>query len=173
MIVDIQTRRLRTIGQLRAFVEGNEAVDFQPENRDEAYGFVREALERYGYRSLGKRDKGAVLRFLVTATGISRQQMERLVRQWRETGAIRDRRGGSRGRPFARRYTAADIRLLAEVDEAFGQMRTVQGEMRVKRMSGASSGDDRGHPDKAATHNRAVPSLRRGRRCCGLPAREP
>ena len=120
--MDIQTRRLRTIGQLRAFVEGNEAVDFQPENRDEAYGFVREALERYGYRSLGKRDKGAVLRFLITATGISRQQMERLVRQWRETGAIRDRRGGSRGRPFARRYTAADIRLLAEVDEAFGQM---------------------------------------------------
>ena len=122
MIVDIQTRRLRTIGQLRAFVEGNEAVDFQPEDRDEAYGFVREALERYGYRGLGKRDKGVVLRFLVTATGISRQQMERLVRQWRETGSIRDRRGGSRGRPFARRYTAADIRLLAEVDEAFGQM---------------------------------------------------
>ena len=30
MIVDIQTRRLRTIGQFRAFVEGNEAVDFRP-----------------------------------------------------------------------------------------------------------------------------------------------
>ncbi len=37
MIVDIQTRRLRTIGQLRAFVEGNEAVDFQPRDREEAY----------------------------------------------------------------------------------------------------------------------------------------
>ena len=81
MIVDIQTRRLRTIGQLRAFVEGNEAVDFQPRNRDEAYGFVRETLERFGYRGLGKRDKGVVLKFLAAATGISRQQMERLVRQ--------------------------------------------------------------------------------------------
>ena len=30
MIVDIQTRRLRTIGQLRAFIEGNEAVVFHP-----------------------------------------------------------------------------------------------------------------------------------------------
>ena len=40
MIVDIQTRRLRTIGQLRAFVEGNEAVDIQPRDRGEAYGFV-------------------------------------------------------------------------------------------------------------------------------------
>ena len=122
MIVDIQTRRLRTIGQLRAFVEGNEAVDFQPRDRDEAYGFVRDTPERFGYRRLGKRDKGVVLRFLVAATGISLKQTERLVRQWRETGAVRDRRGGGRGRPFARKYAAADIRLLAEVDEAFGQM---------------------------------------------------
>ncbi|MCY3841353.1 MAG: integrase, partial [Gammaproteobacteria bacterium] len=85
--MDIQTR-LRTMGQLRAFVEGNEAVDFQPESRDEAYGFVRDILERFGYRGLGRRDKGVVLRFLVAATGQSRQQMERLVRQWRETGSI-------------------------------------------------------------------------------------
>ena len=122
MIVDIQTRRLRTIGQLRAFVEGNEAVDFQPRDREEAYGFVRDTLERFGYRHLGKHDKGVVLKFLVAATGISLKQTERLVRQWRETGAVRDRRGGSRGRPFARRYTPVDIRLLADVDEAYGQM---------------------------------------------------
>ena len=63
-----------------------------------------------------------VLKFLVAATGISLKQTERLVRQWRETGAVRDRRGGSRGRPFARRYTPVDIRLLADVDEAYGQM---------------------------------------------------
>ena len=49
MIVDIQTRRLRTIGQLRAFVGGNEALDFQPRDRDEAYAFVRDTLERFSY----------------------------------------------------------------------------------------------------------------------------
>ena len=97
-------------------------MDFQPRDREEAYGFVRDTLDRFGYRHLGKHDKGVVLKFLVAATGISLQQTERLVRQWRETGAVRDRRGGSRGRPFARKYTAADIRLLAEVDEAYGQM---------------------------------------------------
>ena len=122
MIVDIQTRRLRTIGQLRAFVEGNAAVDFQPRDREEAYGFVRDALERFGYRRLGKRDRGVVLGFLVAATSISRPQMERLVRQCRDTGEVRDRRADGPGRPFARRYTAADIRLLAEVDELYGQM---------------------------------------------------
>ena len=34
------------MGQLRAFVEGNEAVDFQPKDRNEAYGFVRETPGR-------------------------------------------------------------------------------------------------------------------------------
>ena len=66
--------------------------------------------------------QGVVLRFLIAVTGISRKQMERLVRQWRDSGTIRDRRGGNRGRPLVRKYAAADIRLLVEVDEAFGQM---------------------------------------------------
>ena len=48
MIVDIQTRRLRTIGQLCAFIEGNEAVIFQPQDRDGVYTFIRETLVRFG-----------------------------------------------------------------------------------------------------------------------------
>ena len=81
MIVDIRTRRLRTIEQFRAFAEGNEAVDLQPRDRDEAYGFARDTLERFGHRRLGKRDKGVVPRLPVAATGISRKQTERLVRE--------------------------------------------------------------------------------------------
>ncbi len=120
--MDLQTRRLRTIEQLHAFTEGNETVTFQPEDRERAYAFIGEILTRFGYRGLGKADKGVVLRFLLTVTGFSRQQLERLVRQWRASGTIRDRRGGNRGRPFARRYTVQDIRLLADIDAAFGQM---------------------------------------------------
>ncbi len=76
--------------------------------------------------------------------------MDRLVRQWRETGGIEDRRGGNRGRPFGRVYTPADVRLLAEVDEAFGRMsglatcellrrqHEVFGEARFGRLAGIS-----------------------------------
>lgn len=35
------------IGQLRAFVEGSEAVDLQPYDRADAYGFARNTLERF------------------------------------------------------------------------------------------------------------------------------
>ncbi len=152
MIVDIQTRRLRTLGQLRAFVHGNEAVDFQPQARTQAYRLVRDTLERFSYRTLGKTDKGVVLRFLVCATGYSRPQTERLVRQWCQSGRIRDRRDGTRGRPFVRRYTGADIRRLAEVDRAYGQMSglatrailrrqfEVFGDPRYQRLAGLSNG---------------------------------
>ena len=119
--MDIQTRRLRPIGQLSTFVEGSGTVVYQPQSRKEAYAFVREVLG-LGYQGLGKGDKGVVLAFLVTVTGFTRKQMERLVRQWCETGGVRDRRGGNCGRPFARRCTLQDIRLLAAVDAAFGQM---------------------------------------------------
>ena len=107
---------------LRAFVEGSATVTFQPKNRQGAYALVCQILTRFGYRQLGKTDQGVVLGVLISVTGFSRQQVERLVRQWRDTGTIRDRRGGNRGRPCARRYTAQDVRLLAEVDAVFGQM---------------------------------------------------
>ena len=67
----LQTRRLRSIEQVRAFVEGNEAVDYGHRDRESAYGFVGELLGRLRYRTLGKRDKGMVRRFLAKATGIS------------------------------------------------------------------------------------------------------
>ena len=42
--------------------------------------------------------------------------------QFLKTGQIVHRRGGASRRPFEQRYTAADIRLRAEVDATLGQM---------------------------------------------------
>ena len=123
MIVTLQTHRLHTMEQVRAFVEGNEAVDYKHQDRASAYAFC-EASCSVGsvtghWASATRAPCGA---FCPGTTGISGVQIDRLIRQWRETGRIKDRRGGNRGRPFERRYTPADIRLLATVDEAFGQM---------------------------------------------------
>ena len=72
--------------------------------------------------------------------------------QHRSTGRIRDRRGGGPSRPFVRRYTAADVRLLAEVDAALGQrcgpatravlrrQFEVFGDGRFERLAGLSNG---------------------------------
>lgn len=121
MIVTLQTERVRTLEQVRAFVQGSEAVDFVDSDREGLYTLVRRTLVRLDYHRLGKADKGALKRYLQKVTGMSRAQLTRLIAQQRRTGRIEDRRGPP-ARPFGRRYTRADIRLLAEVDAALGQM---------------------------------------------------
>ncbi len=116
------TERLRTVEQIRDFLDGNGEVEFRPRDRDEAYGFVRRTLVRLDYDALGRAGKGTVREFLGKATGLSRAQVTRLIAQYRATGRIEDRRAANSGRPFACVYTAADIRLLADADEIGGQL---------------------------------------------------
>ena len=118
MILSLHVERLRTPEQIRAFLNGSEPMDFNPVSRDEAYAFVSRTLSRFGYARLGKPDRGLVKGFLAKATGLSRAQLTRLVRQFLTTGRIAVRRGG----PSSARHTAADIRLLAEADATLGQM---------------------------------------------------
>ena len=49
-----RTRRLRGIGQVRAFVEGNESVDHEHRDRESAYAFAGEQLRWLGYHSRGR-----------------------------------------------------------------------------------------------------------------------
>ena len=122
MIVTLHTERVRTLEEVRAFVEGSEAVDFAVSDREGIYRLIRRTLVQLDYRCLGKPDKGLVKRYLGKVTGLSRAQLTRLIAQHRVTGRIEDRRGGPPAKPFARRYTRTDIRRLAEVDTALGQM---------------------------------------------------
>ena len=152
MIVTLQTERVRTLEQVRAFVEGSEAVDFAGCEREGVYTLVRRTLVKLDYHRLGKPDKGLVKRYLGKVTGLSRAQLTRLIGQHRCTGRIEDRRGGAPARPFERRYTPSDIRLLAQVDAELGQMSgsatravlrrawTVFGDPRFERLAGLSNG---------------------------------
>ena len=148
----LRTERIRTLDQMRAFVEGNEPADFEFTDRTSAYAVIRRTLVRFEYHTLRKPDKGLVRRFLEKATGFSEAQMDRLIAQHRRTGGIRDHRRKPPAKPFPRRYTAYDAALLAEVDEAFGQlsgpatkvilwrMRHVYGDERFERLAGISNG---------------------------------
>ena len=112
----LQTGRLRSMEQLRAFVEGSEPVDCKPEDRAAAYGLVRRTLARFDHHRLGRADKGVARARIGKVCGFSAAQTTRLIRRHAETGAVEDRRGRNGGRPFGTVYTPADVRLLAEVE---------------------------------------------------------
>ena len=147
----LKTQGLQTLEQIRAFLEGTEALNFDAPARESAYDWITAELRRFGYLRLSKSDKGLVRRYLEKVTGISRAQMTRLIQQFRDHGQIRDRRGPP-AKPFAKRYTQADIRLLAEIDALHGTLSgpatrklcerayEVFGDVRYQRLAGISNG---------------------------------
>ena len=101
---------LRSIDQLRDFLEGTQAVAFTVvTNKDERYQWMQRTLIRFGYRQLSKADKGIVIRYLIKISGYSRQQVSRLIGQYVHCGRLRRRQCTIRG--FQRRYTDEDVAL--------------------------------------------------------------
>ena len=114
MVIDMEEAKLRTVAQIRAFLAGTTEISLRI-RKEERYGFIERTLNRLGYAGQSRANKGVLLRYLERMTGLSRQQVTRLVRQWCKTGEV-SRRTGAPKRGFERRYTAADAALLAEVD---------------------------------------------------------
>ena len=116
MVIDMNETRLCALGQLKAFLEGTGEIRFQSVGDDEGrYSHIQAVLKRFAYPRLKRANKGLVLRYLGRTTGYSRQQLTRLVRQCLATGGLAKRyRPPAQG--FARKYTGADVALLAETD---------------------------------------------------------
>jgi hypothetical protein len=106
---------LNTIEQLQHFLDGSQAIAFLVgSNKEERYRGIQRILVKFRYSALNKRSKGVVVRFLIKMTGYSRQQITRLVKQYRSSGKIERQQRTYHG--FERRYLAEDIRLLAALD---------------------------------------------------------
>ena len=116
MVIDMNETRLNTVAQLRAFLEGTLEVEFLPIRNDfERYEFIAGVLGRFAYRRLGRADKGVLMRYLARTTGYSRAQLRRLVsRRLKGEKLAKHYRAPAVG--FARKFTAADVKLLAQTD---------------------------------------------------------
>lgn len=122
MVIDMEEARLHTIAQVRAFLDGATEIAFRVP-KAERYPFIERVLTRFGYASHGRVGKGVVLRYLERITGLSRQQVTRLVRQYRQEGTLSTRHGPPQ-HGFRRRFTATDVAVLADMDALHG---TVSG----------------------------------------------
>ena len=108
--------QLTTLEAIRQVLDGTQAVVFPlAGNKRERYRRVQKTLVQHAYWRLGKADKGTVTRYLMKVTGYPHAQIKRLIRQYAQTGAVRLKPARHNG--FPRRYSAADIRLLAAMDE--------------------------------------------------------
>ena len=99
-----------------AFLEASQKIEFAGQSQEEIYSWVKETLIQQEYFRHGKKRRGVIRAYLEKVTGRSRAQIARLIQQYHQTGELKSRAG--RRHRFGRKYTAADVRLLAEVDRA-------------------------------------------------------
>ena len=109
-----------SLEQMRAFVAAAGAVEFQAEDRAEMYACVERTLRHVGYPRLSRVDKGLAKQYLSRLTGLGRAQLTRLIGRYAAQGAVTAAR--YQRRKFPARYTEADVRLLAYVDQAHGTL---------------------------------------------------
>lgn len=145
MVTYMNDQKIRTLDDIRSFLAGTAEVEFSIENKGERYRWIQTTLLKFRYASLGKAERGLVLRYLERVSGYSRQTVTRLVAQYRKKGRIRRRQRTVAG--FQRYYTARDALLLAELDALHGtpcgaaakklceRMYRIHGDGRFERLS--------------------------------------
>jgi transposase InsO family protein len=109
-----------SLGQIRALVAANQAVQFAGQRRQEVYGWVERTLVRHEYAALPRADKGTLRLYLAQMTGLSRAQVARLIGAYQKTGRVMA--APYQRTRFPTTYTLADVNLLAYVDRAHGNL---------------------------------------------------
>jgi hypothetical protein len=116
MTIRMKNLERLTLAEMKEFVTTNRQVGWSIVERESVYGLIERVLKAQQYRRLSKGQKGVVRGFLAKVTAVSRAQITRLIQRWVQTRRIEPK---PTQRPsFPRRYTAADIATLAEVDAA-------------------------------------------------------
>jgi len=102
--------------EIEAFLAASESVRFVGSSRLELYKWVERLLFEHEYTLRKRRAKGLLRAYVERMTGFSRAQCMRLIGGYLRVGRIAPM--PSLRPRFQRRYTPADVELLASVDEA-------------------------------------------------------
>ena len=148
MVTFMNDKQIKTLDDVRGFLKGTAEVEFSIEDKGERYRWIQTTLVRFRYLTLGKKDRGLMLRYLQRVSGYSRAQIKRLVKQYVKHGTLT--RGQRTVAKFKRVYTVADAVLLAQTDALHGQlsgaatkkicerMYQIHGEICYERLAGIS-----------------------------------
>lgn len=152
MTIGMKDDSIKSVAQLLALIKAAEALGVETVERqnskDEVYAWMNDLLLRLRYRSLRKKDKGVVRRYLALYSGYTESHIDHLIARYTEKGKIVR---APRTQPvFPRVYTGADIELLAEVAEAYDyqngralkhvcrEMYSAHGDARFERLGSIS-----------------------------------
>jgi transposase InsO family protein len=163
-----------SMAQLSELIKLGNSATFIRNNQEDAYAWISTTLGKFRYFRESKKHRSIIKEYIRSMTGYSDAQVNRLIAQKKQTGRIAK---GERTQPtFPRIYTADDIALIAEVDNAeqrrsggavrktFLDMHTVYGDTRFKRLSKISVAhiynlrETRQYTSKSLTYTKTNPT---------------
>jgi hypothetical protein len=122
MVIDMNDAKLVTIEQLRSWLAATAEVGLTPlAGAQQCYEFLDQVLRRFGYAGQGKEAKGLIRSYLLRMTGYSRGQITRLITR-QLAGTRLTRRSTANRSSFGRKFSPADVRLLAHTDRLHGTL---------------------------------------------------
>jgi transposase InsO family protein len=116
LTISVHESEQLSLDQIQEFLKASEGIRFEGKTQEQIYGWVEKVLVHHQYLKQGRRGRGLLRGYLEKMTGLSRAQVTRLIGRYQKTGKV----GVTlyRRHRFPHRYTAADVELLASVDEA-------------------------------------------------------
>ena len=84
MNIQMNDKGLTGPGQIRQFLQGSDGVELSV-SKSQRYAWLAQTLKRTNYYRLRKKEKSVIRDYMLKATGYSRQQLTRLIAQYRET----------------------------------------------------------------------------------------
>lgn len=116
MQIRMETMQALSPEEISGFLVGSAPIEFTGQSRVERYAWIETTLRQQQYFSLSKKQRGRVRALLSKVSGLSVPQLTRLIRRYRQSGAIGAQTGSRRRFPV--KYNTEDLELLIEVDRA-------------------------------------------------------
>ncbi|HLD69821.1 MAG TPA: hypothetical protein VJA17_03560, partial [Candidatus Omnitrophota bacterium] len=110
--------QIKTIQELKKFLQSTCKVAFERQSQAEAYDWIKRILKRFRYYRLKKLEKGIVQDYIKRMTRYSQSQITRLIATFFETEDIQPFVGYRRRFPI--KYPKDELALLAQTDELHG-----------------------------------------------------
>ena len=116
MNITMTDSHLSNFNQLETFLGGTKEISFASLNsKKEKYNWIREILVRFDFRSLKKKERGIVRKYLKKISGYSDSQMTRLIKRYFKGKLIWRTYNKN---IFPTKYEPKDIALLVKTDNA-------------------------------------------------------
>jgi len=115
MTLDMNDTQITTIDDVKEFLRQKNKIQFNCQNKAQAYAWIEDTLVKLEYIKLSKSNKGVLRTYAALMTGYSRAQTTRLISQYLRTGEVQITE--YQRHSFAHTYQDCDIKLLAVTDE--------------------------------------------------------